>query len=108
MPGLDDLPYEYLQYFATLSMTFLLSSSAAYIYRSYLLAALGFLAVGFGGSAVVWSSWSERAGDFNSFRAFADPTGLAFNEVFMLVTHTPFVAVGVAVLWYHLLRPERP
>ena len=108
MPGLDELPYEYLQHFATLSMTFLIGSSVAYLYRRHLLAALGFLAVGFGGSAVVWSRWSERAGDLNSFRAFADPTGLAFNEAFMLVTHAPFVAVGVAVLWYHLLRPDRP
>lgn len=107
MPGLDDIPFEYLHAFGTLSMLLLIGSSVAYVYERYVLAALGFLAVGFGGSAVVWSRWSERAGYLNSFQAFLHPTGLAFNEAFMLVTHAPFVIVGVIVLWYRVAASER-
>lgn len=107
MPGLDRIPFEYLHAFATFSMEVLIASSIAYVYQRYVLAALGFLAVGFGGSAVVWARWSERAGYLNSFRAFFQPTGLAFDEAFMLVTHAPFIVVGVAVLWHHVVPPPR-
>ncbi len=104
MAWLDRIPFEYLHAFATFSMTLLMVSSLAYIYRRYLVAAVGFLAVGFGGSAVAWSRWSERAGHHNSFQSFFQPTGLAFDETFMLVTHAPFIIVGLAVLLYHVAR----
>lgn len=107
MPEPAGFPLEYLHAFGTLSMVLLIASSIAYVYERHLLAALGFLAVGFGGSAVVWSRWSERAGYLNSFQAFFHPTGLAFDEAFMLVTHAPFVVVGLAVLWHQLLDSRR-
>ncbi len=96
MPG----QFEYLHAFAMFSMALLVVSSVAYVYGRHVIAALGFLAVGFGGAAVVWSHWSERAGYHNSFEAFFHPTGLAFDDAFLLVTHVPFMLVGVAVLWY--------
>jgi hypothetical protein len=102
LPG----PLEYLHAFATISMALLLASSFAYVYQRYLIAALGFLAVGFGGSAVVWSRWSERAGYHNSFVALLHPTGLAFDEAFLLATHTPFMLVGAAVLFFRVARQD--
>lgn len=72
----------------------------------YLWSALGFLAVGFGGCAIVWSRWSEQAGAHNSFRSFLQPVGLSFGDSFLLVTHAPLVLVGVAILWYHLERSQ--
>ncbi len=81
-----------------------LGGSIAYIFRRFMIAALAFLAVGIGGSAAVWDRWSERVGAPNSFEAFFQPTGLAYDEAFLLATHAPFVVVGVAVLWYHLAR----
>ncbi len=80
-------------------MTLLIAASVLYIYGRYLLAALGFLAVGFGGSAVVWSHWSEQAGHHNSFESFLHPTGLAFDDAFLLATHAPFMLVGAAILF---------
>jgi hypothetical protein len=101
MPYLGDLVSHYFSAFATLSMWFLIASTIAYNLRSYLVAALGVLAVGFGGCAVVWSRWSDRAGDLNGFGAFLHPTGLAFGEALLLVTHAPLVPIGIAILWFH-------
>lgn len=96
------MPLSYLHAFATFSMALLVVASVAFVYQRYLIAALGFLAVGFGGSAVVWSHWSESAGYHNSFEAFFHPIGLAHDDAFLLVTHAPFMLVGAAVLWYAL------
>ncbi len=84
--------------FATLSMTLLIAASLAHVYGRYLVSALGFLAVGFGGSGVGWSHWSESTGHHNSFGAFFHPTGLAFDDAFLLATHAPFMVVGAVVL----------
>ena len=85
-------------------MWLLIGSTVAYSYHRYGLSALGFLAVGFGGSAVVWSRWSERAGSHNSFAAFfQQPSGLTAPEIVLLVTHAPLVLVGVAILWRHVI-----
>ena len=85
-------------------MVLLIASSVAYIFRLYLLAGIGFLAVGFGGAGVVWSAWSEQAGYRNSFQAFLHPTGLPGDDVWLLVTHAPFIIVGAAILWRHTRR----
>ena len=92
------MAWEPFDSFATLSMTLLIVASVAYVYGRYLIAALGFLAVGFGGPAVVWSHWSESTGHHNSFESFFHPTGLAFDDAFLLATDAPFMVVGTLVL----------
>jgi hypothetical protein len=79
-------------------MDLLILSTIAFIYGRYLLSSIGFLAVGFGGSAIVWNGWSDRAGHLNSFAAFSEPVSLTYNEAFLLVTHAPFMAVGLGML----------
>jgi hypothetical protein len=79
-------------------MTLLIAATIALVYQRYALAAVGFLAVGIGGSAVVWSHWSEQSGHHNSFEAFLHPTSLAYDDAFLLVTHAPFMLVGAAIL----------
>ncbi len=85
-------------------MWFLIGNTVAYSYHRYTLSALGFLAIGFGGSAVVWSRWSERAGSHNSFAAFfQQPSGLTAPETLLFSTHAPLVLVGMAILWHHVI-----
>ena len=79
-------------------MELLIASSVAFIYKRYLLASIGFMAVGFGGAGVVWNNWSSSSGYTNSFQAFLHPVGLSYGDAFLLVTHAPFALVGIAIL----------
>jgi hypothetical protein len=88
-------------------MTLLIASSIAFVYQRYVLAAVGFLAVGFGGSAVAWSHWSQGAGHHNSFEAFLHPKSLSYDDAFLLVTHAPFMLVGAAILIWRLRQLNR-
>jgi hypothetical protein len=104
--SIGELAADYLSAFATLSMWILIASTVAYNLRWHASAALGVLAVGFGGCAIVWSRWSDRTGHLSGLGALLEPTSLTVGETLLLVTHAPLVPLGAAIIWFHYLRSQ--
>ncbi len=73
-------------------------SVAALMLRRYYAAAVGFLALGAGALAIVWDSWSARAGHHMELTALVEPVALSSRETFLLATHLPLLLAGLALL----------
>lgn len=68
-----------------------------YLNRS-LAGAVLLIMAGAGGSAVAWDRWSARTGEQVHLTAFLNITGPSPDEVAMLVTHVPLLALGLVAL----------
>jgi hypothetical protein len=82
----------------TASVSLTLLSVLAMLFRRYVLAALGFLSLGCGALALVWDGWSAKTGHHMELTALLHPVSLTQREAFLLATHGPLLAIGVALL----------
>lgn len=87
-----------LESLTTVSVALTVLSAAGLAAGRYLLASLGFLALGIGATAIVWDRWTARAGHHMELTAVLHPVALSSRDWFLLVTHGPFLLLGIILL----------
>lgn len=98
MTDLQGLALGYVNWLLTVSVALTLLSTGALLLRRYIAASIGFLSLGTGAIAIVWDGWSARAGHHMELTALLDPVALSSRDAFLLVTHLPFIVVGVLLM----------
>ena len=90
--------HQYLGAMSTVSVALLAATFASLWLKRPTVAAFGFLTLAIGATAIVWDHWSARTGHHMELIALTHPVALTNREVFLLLAHGPFLAVGAALL----------